>query len=344
MRGRPRLIPEATRFRPAMKIGSIDIDRPICLAPMEDVSDLPFRVLCKEQGADIVYTEFTNCEALIRNVKDAQRKIMLSEAERPVAIQIYGSAEESMERASEMVTNNAPDFVDINCGCWVKKVANRGDGAGLLRDLCKFKQVVKSVMRGTHLPVTVKTRLGWDHDSIVITDVAKMLEDLGVAALTLHCRTRKMGYTGQADWSWLARVKEASKIPLIANGDILTPQDVVKCLSLGCDGVMIGRGAIHSPWIFGHVKHYLRTGETLPEPTLEEKMAMCIRHLSDSAEYRGERKGVLSFRRHYQGYLSGVANIAHLRRDLMQLETVDNVVARLNQFMDEYTSAVEVAA
>lgn len=325
-----------------MKIGNINIDHPICLAPMEDVSDLPFRILCKEQGADIVYTEFTNCEALIRNVKDAYRKIQLDEKERPVAIQIYGSAEDSMERASAIATEGGADFVDINCGCWVKKVANRGDGAGLLRDLCKFKQVVQSVMRGTHLPVTVKTRLGWDHDTIVITEVAKMLEDLGVAALTLHCRTRKMGYTGKADWSWLARVKEACNLPLIANGDITTPEHVRECLDLGCDGVMIGRGAIHSPWIFGHVKHYLATGELLPEPTLEHKIAMCLRHLADTAEYRGERKGVLSFRRHYAGYLNGVANIAILRRDLMQLETVADVTERLHQFMEE--SGLEIAA
>lgn len=325
-----------------MKIGNINIDHPICLAPMEDVSDLPFRILCKEQGADIVYTEFTNCEALIRNVKDAYRKIQLEEKERPVAIQIYGSAEDSMERASAIATEGGADFVDINCGCWVKKVANRGDGAGLLRDLCKFKQVVQSVQRGTHLPVTVKTRLGWDHDTIVITEVAKMLEDLGVAALTLHCRTRKMGYTGKADWSWLARVKEACNLPLIANGDITTSEHARECLDLGCDGVMIGRGAIHSPWIFGHVKHYLATGELLPEPTLEHKIAMCLRHLADTAEYRGERKGVLSFRRHYAGYLNGVANIAILRRDLMQLETVADVTERLHRFMEE--SGLEIAA
>lgn len=311
---------------------------------MEDVSDLPFRVLCKEQGADIVYTEFTNCEALIRNVKDAHRKIQIDERERPVAIQIYGSAEDSMERASAIATDAGADFIDINCGCWVKKVANRGDGAGLLRDLCKFKQVVQSVMRGTHLPVTVKTRLGWDHDSIVITDVAKMLEDLGVAALTVHCRTRKMGYTGSADWTWLPKIKAASNIQLMANGDITTPQDVATCLELGCDGVMIGRGAIHSPWIFGHVKHYLKTGELLPELTLEEKIAMCIRHLSDTAEYRGERRGVMSFRRHYHGYLSGATNIAHLRKDLMQLEDVASVTKRLQQYLDEYGMEVEVAA
>jgi tRNA-dihydrouridine synthase B len=318
-----------------MKIGNIEIDRPICLAPMEDVSDVPFRLLCKENGADIVYTEFTNCEALIRNVPSAFHKIELREEERPVAIQIYGSAEDSMERASAIATEGGADFVDINCGCWVKKVANRGDGAGLLRDICKFKQVVQSVIRGTHLPVTVKTRLGWDHDSIVILEVARMLEDLGVAALTLHCRTRKMGYTGSADWSWLARVKEVSNIQLIANGDINTPEDAAKCFSLGCDGVMIGRGAIHNPWIFGHVKHYLQTGELMEQPGLEEKVAMCLRHLADSAAYRGERRGVFSFRRHYAGYLNGVPNIAHLRRDLMQLETVDSVKERLFAFLEE---------
>jgi len=319
-----------------MRIGPIEIDRPICLAPMEDVSDLPFRVLCKEQGADIVYTEFTSSEALIRNVKAAHRKLTLDPRERPVAIQIYGSAEESMEQAARIAQDAGADFVDINCGCWVKKVANRGDGAGLLRDTCKFRAVVESVMRGTTLPVTVKTRLGWDHSSIVILEIAKMLEDIGVTALTLHCRTRKMGYTGQADWSWLARVKEVSNIPLIANGDITTPEHVKTCFDLGVDGVMIGRGAIHSPWIFNHVKHYIKTGELLPEPPLAERIEMCLRHLADTAEYRGERRGVMSFRRHYAGYLRGVPNIAHLRRDLMQLEEVPPIRERLYQFLEEF--------
>jgi tRNA-dihydrouridine synthase B len=302
---------------------------------MEDVSDLPFRLLCKEQGADIVYTEFTNCEALIRNVKDAVQKIALSPHERPAAIQIYGSAEDSMERASAMATDAGADFIDINCGCWVKKVANRGDGAGLLRDLDKFRAVVASVQRGTHLPVTVKTRLGWDPDSIVILKVAPMLEDMGVSALTVHCRTRKQGYTGNADWSWLPRIKEVSNIPLIANGDITTEEHVEALFRMGVDGVMIGRGAIHSPWIFRRIKHYLATGEKLPEPGLEERIHMCVRHLADSAEYRGERRGVLSFRRHYAGYLRGEHHIAQLRKDLMTLETVEAVKERLFAYLDE---------
>lgn len=302
---------------------------------MEDVSDLPFRVLCKEQGADIVYTEFTNCEALIRKVKDAIQKIELSPRERPAAIQIYGSAEDSMERAAAMATEAGADFIDINCGCWVKKVANRGDGAGLLRDLNKFRAVVASVQRGTHLPVTVKTRLGWDHDNIVITKVAPMLEDMGISALTVHCRTRKQGYTGNADWSWLPRIKEASGIPLIANGDITTEEHVEMLFGLGVDGVMVGRGAIHSPWIFRHIKHYLATGEKLGEPPLDERIEMCLRHLGDSAAYRGERRGVLSFRRHYAGYLRGEHHIAQLRKDLMALETVDAVRERLNRYLDE---------
>lgn len=319
-----------------MQIGDINIDKALCLAPMEDVSDVPFRLLCKEQGADLVYTEFTNCEALIRNVKGAFKKIELDARERPVAIQIYGSAEDSMEEASRIVTDHGADFIDINCGCWVKKIAGRGDGAGLLRDLDKFRSVVESVQRGTKLPVTVKTRLGWDHDNIVILEVAKFLYDMGIPALTVHCRTRKMGYTGEADWSWLPRIKEASPIQLIANGDIETPEHAKQCFDLGCDGVMIGRGAIHSPWIFGHMRHYLNTGELLPEPTLAERIDMCIRHLADSAEYRGERRGCMTFRRHYAGYLKGVRNIAHLRRDLMEFEEVAPIRERLNRFLEEY--------
>lgn len=323
-----------------MKIGTIDIHRPLCLAPMEDVSDLPFRVMCKEQGADIVYTEFTNCEALIRHVKDAKRKLELAEAERPVAIQLYGSGEESMERAAAMAEEAGADFIDINCGCWVKKVANRGDGAGLLRDLNRFKAVVASVQRGTKLPVTVKTRLGWDWSSIVILDVARMIEDMGIHALTVHCRTRNQGYTGSADWSWLPKIKEVSKIQLIANGDITTEQDVETLFNMGVDGVMIGRGAIHSPWIFRHIKHYLATGEVLGDPPIEERVQMCMRHLADSAAYRGERRGVLSFRRHYAGYLRGEHNIAHLRKDLMEIETVEGVHQRLLRYLDERHSLV----
>ena len=327
-----------------MRIGNIEIDRPLCLAPMEDVSDRPFRILCKEQGADLLYTEFTNCEALIRNVKNAQKKIRVGADEHPIAIQLYGSAEESMERAAAVAEQAGADFIDINCGCWVKKVAGRGDGAGLLRDLGRFEATVRSVMRGTSLPVTVKTRLGWDENSIVILDVARMLEDLGVQALTVHCRTRKQAYTGTADWSWLPRIREVSGIPLIANGDIKTPEDARACLDLGCDGVMIGRGAIHSPWIFRHARHYLDTGERLPDPDLRRRIEMCIRHLTDSVAYRGAARGVPAFRKHYAGYLKGVRNIAHLRRDLMQYTEVAPIVERLWEFYRNYEADAEDAA
>ena len=327
-----------------MKIGTIEIDKALCLAPMEDVSDTPFRRICKEQGADLVYTEFANCEAIVRNVRQTMEKIQVHDGERPVAIQLYGSGEESLEQAAGIAQAAGADFIDINCGCWVKKIACRGDGAGLLRDLNKFQAVVESVMRGTDLPVTVKTRLGWDESSFAILEVAPMLEATGVQALTVHCRTRKQGYTGKADWSWLPRIKEVSGIQLIANGDIATPEDARACFDLGCDGVMIGRGAIHSPWIFRHMRHYLETGEHLPEPALDERIAMCIRHLTDSVAFRGERRGVPAFRRHYAGYLKGVPNIANLRKDLMQFQEVAPIVARLYRFLEEYNAGAEEAA
>lgn len=319
-----------------MRIGPIDIDRPLCLAPMEDVSDTPFRLICKELGADLLYTEFTSCEALVRNVPRSLERIHVLDAERPIAVQIYGSAAASMERAAAMAQEARPDFIDINCGCWVSKIAHRGDGAGLLRDLNKFEAVVQAVQRGTTLPVTVKTRLGWDDASIVILDVARMLESLGVHALTVHCRTRKQGYTGQADWSWLPRIKEACSVPLIANGDVTMPEHAKEIFDLGVDGIMIGRGAISNPWLFRDIKHYLKTGEKLPEPSLRERVALCLRHLRDQAGHRGERRGVLSFRRNYAGYLKGVENIAHLRRDLMQFTEVEPIEERLHAFLDEY--------
>jgi len=319
-----------------MRIGAIDIDKPLCLAPMEDVADLPFRLICKEHGADLVYTEFINCEALVRNVKRATAKVAVEEAERPIGVQLYGSNEASMERAAAMAEEGGADFLDVNCGCWVKKIANRGDGAGLLRDLTRFEAAVRGVMKGTSLPVTVKTRLGWDPQSIVILEVARRLEAMGVAALTVHCRTRVQGYTGKADWSWLAKIKEVSTIPLIGNGDINTPEDAKACFDLGCDGIMIGRGAIHNPWIFRHTRHYLDTGTLLPQPSLDERFAMCIRHLTESAAFRGERRGVLSFRSHYSGYLKGVRYIAQLRKELMEFVEVAPIVERLNRFLDAY--------
>ncbi len=325
-----------------MKIGTIELEHPLALAPMEDVTDIPFRRICKERGADLVYTEFTNCEALSRNVKRSLERIQVTEEERPVAVQLYGSNGESLEKAAGMAEAANPDFIDINGGCWVKKIANRGDGAGLLRDLKKFESVVQSVMRGTSLPVTVKTRLGWDEDSIVILDVARMLEANGVQALTVHCRTRKQGYSGDADWSWLPRIKEVSGIPLFANGDIAAPEDGKAVLDLGCDGAMIGRAAIQNPWIFEETKHLLATGESLPAPSIEDRIELCIRHLKDNVAHRGQRRGVTSFRRYYTSYLKGMRDSTKLRVQLMAYDEVEPIEARLRSHLKRLPGLIEV--
>lgn len=303
---------------------------------MEDVTELPFRLACKRLGADLVYTEFTSSEAIIRYAKKAMRKIEVVDEERPVAIQLFGGLEASMEGAARIAESFQPDFIDINCGCWVKNVAMRGEGAGLLRNLPHFESVVKSTVRATKLPVTVKTRLGWDDKSIVIMDVAKMVEQAGAKALSLHCRTRDQAHEGAADWTWLEKVKKVISIPLIGNGDVQTPQDVQRMFETGCDGVMIGRGAIANPWIFMQAKHFMATGEELPAISLAQRVAFCIEHLKLNVDYKGPYWGVVSFRKHYSGYLHGVPNIAKLRADLMQLVDLEKVAQRLNQFVDEF--------
>jgi tRNA-dihydrouridine synthase B len=319
-----------------MRIGNFEIDKPLALAPMEDVADYPFRMICKAYGADILYTEFASCEALVRDIARTMRKIQITEAERPIGAQIYGSAEASMEKAAAIAELAGPDFIDINCGCWVRKIALRGDGAGLLKDLNKFESVVRSVVKGTRLPVTVKTRLGWDSDSIRILDVARMVEQNGVQALTVHCRTRVQGYSGEADWSWLEKIKTVISIPLLGNGDVKTPEDVKHMLETGVDGVMIGRGAINNPWLFHQARHYLATGGPLPPPTLEQRVETCIRHLHAAVEYKGERRAVLEHRKHYAGYLKGVRNVARLRAELMLFTEMEPIVERLRRFVEQY--------
>ncbi|OGX06399.1 MAG: tRNA dihydrouridine synthase DusB [Omnitrophica WOR_2 bacterium GWA2_47_8] len=323
-----------------MQLGPYKFENPIILAPMEDVSNMSFRIICKRQGADIVFTEFTSSEALIRDVKKAFKKIQVSEEERPIGIQIYGSLEGSMEQAARIAEEQGPDFIDINCGCWVKKHANRGEGAGLLKDLNKFEEIVKATVRGTRLPVTVKTRLGWDENSIVILEVAKIVEQAGAKALTIHCRTRSQGLQGQAKWSWLEQIKKNVSIPIIGNGDVTTPDHVKQMLETGCDGVMIGRGAIANPWIFKQAKHYLKTGTYLPLPTLEEKIDCCIEHLKLNVEQRGLKDGVITFRKHYIGYLSGLPNVSRLRAELMQLAELEPIIKRLHQFLDESSKLI----
>jgi tRNA-dihydrouridine synthase B len=301
-----------------MKIGTIDIERPILLAPMEDVTDLSFRVICKRLGADIVYTEFVNAEGLVRDSKKTKAKMHFIPEERPLGIQIYGSSDSSMGTAAQLAESMEPDIIDINCGCWVKNVAAHGAGAGLLRDLPKMEQLIATVVNSVKLPVTVKTRLGWDSESIKIVDVAKMVEQTGAAALTIHCRTRAQGHKGDPDYTWIPKVKAAVSIPIIVNGGANEPQDVKRIFDdTGCDGVMIARGAIDNPWIFQQTKHFLKTGEHLPPPSLEERMAMLFEHMDYAIEYKGEKKAVIEFRKHYTAYLKGFPNAAKTRISLM---------------------------
>jgi tRNA-dihydrouridine synthase B len=317
-----------------MIIGKVNIDKPLSLAPMEDVTDMPFRVICKRLGADIVYTEFTSSEGIIREIPRIMEKIQICEEERPVAIQIFGGRPEAMGGAAEVVEKLNPDFIDVNCGCWVKNHVARNEGAGLLRDLPLFESIVKATVKGTKLPVTVKTRLGWDENSIVITDVAKMIEQAGAKALTLHCRTRSQAHSGFADWTWLEKIKKVISIPLFGNGDVTTPEDVKAMFETGCDGVMIGRGAIANPWIFKQSKHYMKTGSLLPEPSIEEKIQMCIEHLKLNVEDKGEKYGVVTFRKFYVGYLKGLPNITPVRTELMQYTNLEPVIGCLTKYLE----------
>ena len=322
-----------------MNIGPITIDQAVALAPMEDVTDLAYRTICKRLGADIVFTEFSHANAIVRDVPKIMKKMALSDEERPVGIQLYGGDEDTIGEAAAKAEAMGPDLIDINCGCWVKKVATRGDGAGLLRDLPRFKRIVQSVVKGTKLPVTVKTRLGWDEDSIVIEDVARMLEDIGVQALTIHCRTRSQAHNkAPADWRWLERVKKVVSIPIIGNGDVTGPETAKRMFETGCDGIMIGRAAIGNPWIFKRIKHYLATNEILPQPSLKERIEVCIEHLKLTVQDKDISGGLVPFRKFYSGYLKGVPNVAKLRSDLMSLVELDTVIDRLYQFLDEQKS------
>jgi nifR3 family TIM-barrel protein len=315
-----------------MKLGNHDLQQPLVLAPMEDITDLAFRLICKKTGVDITVTEFTAAEALIRHIPRAMKKIEVLDQERPVGIQLFGSRPEALKEAAAIAAQLKPDFIDINCGCWVKNHVARLEGAGLLKDLKLFESVVRATVSGTSLPVTVKTRLGWDDESIVILDVARMIEDCGAKMLTLHCRTRSQAHRGFAEWAWLEKVKKRISIPLIGNGDVVSPQDVKTIFETGCDGVMIGRGAVSNPWIFQQAKHYLATGEIQAAPSIREKIDLCIEHLKLTCQVKACRKPVVAFRKHYAGYLSGIPNLNRLRSDLMAIEDLDPAVARLTEF------------
>lgn len=315
-----------------MNIGSINIVNPIALAPMEDVTDHPFRSICKELGADILYTEFVNSEGLIRDSEKTHRKMFFTDDERPFGIQIYGGLETSMERAAQLAEALSPEFIDINCGCWVKNIAMRGAGAGLLKDLPRMERIISSVVKAVSLPVTVKTRLGWDSETIRIVEVAQMVEQTGAKALTIHCRTRAQGHKGEPDYTWLPKIKEKVSIPIIANGGLNTPEKIKNVFEeSGCNGVMIGSGAIDNPWIFQQAKDYLATG-SYRDVNPPERIDLLIRHLRKSVDYKGERKGVIEFRKHYSGYLKGIPYAAKLRGELMQFTDLSPILDCMQQF------------
>jgi tRNA-dihydrouridine synthase B len=321
-----------------MKIGKVEIDKGILLAPMEDVTDLPFRVICKRLGADIVYTEFVNSEGLVRGSKKTKQKMTFWEEERPFGIQIYGGEINSMSGAAQLAESFNPDLIDINCGCWVKDVAMRGAGAGLLRDLPKMEKIASTVVNAVKIPVTLKTRLGWDKNSIRIVDVAKMCEYVGIKALTVHCRTRDQGHKGEVDYSWIPQIKAAVSIPVIVNGDIVTPQNVKGVFdATGADAVMIGRGAVLNPWIFRQTKHYMASGELLPEPTVEERVNLLREHLKLSVEFKGERAGVIELRKHYSGFLRGLPHVSKMRMELMQFTEAEPILEHLTRFLEHYS-------
>jgi len=314
-----------------MKIGNIEFNPyPLFLAPMEDVTDPAFRLMCKQFGADMVYTEFVSADALIRNVKRTEQKLSIYDEERPVAIQIYGRDAEAVAEAAKIAEEAKPEIIDLNFGCPVKKVAGKGAGAGLLRDIPRMLEITKAVVDAVKLPVTVKTRLGWDDDNKVIVDLAEKLQDCGIAALTIHGRTRAQMYKGDADWTLIGEVKNNPRmhIPIIGNGDVTTPERAKECFDkYGVDAVMIGRGSIGKPWIFKEVKHYLQTGENMDPLPFEEQMRIIKQHVLNSVEWLDERRGIIHSRRHLAAtpLFKGIPNFRDTRIAMLRAEKLDDL-------------------
>ena len=323
-----------------VSIGPLELpDFPLLLAPMEDVSDPPFRALCKENGADVVYTEFISSEGLIRDAAKSVQKLDIYEKERPVGIQIFGANLDSMLRAVEIVEASQPNIIDINFGCPVKKVVCKGAGAGILKDIPKMVKLTEAMVKQTKLPVTVKTRLGWDHDSIRIVEVAERLQDVGCAAISIHGRTRAQMYKGEADWGPIAAVKNNPRmhIPVFGNGDVNTPEQAKKMRDeFGLDGAMIGRASIGNPWFFNQVKYFLKTGSHMAPPELSEKVAAARRHLEMSIHWKGETLGVLETRRHYTNYFKGIPNFKPLRTRLVTSDHSAEVFEVLDEILNQF--------
>ena len=312
-----------------VKIGNIQLPEfPLLLAPMEDVSDPPFRAVCKDNGADLMYTEFISSEGLIRDAIKSRKKLDIFDYERPVGIQIFGGDEDSLAMAAKIVEVTNPDLLDINFGCPVKKVALKGAGAGVLKDVDLMVRLTSAVVKSTSLPVTVKTRLGWDDKTRNIEEVAERLQDAGIKALAIHGRTRTQMYKGEADWTLIGKVKNNPRItiPIFGNGDIDSPEKAMEYKNrYGIDGIMIGRAAIGYPWIFNEIKHFAKTGEHLPAPTIEDRLFVCRKHLRRSIEWKNPIVGINEMRRHYANYLKGLPKIKEFRNKLVTLKTEEEI-------------------
>ncbi len=317
-----------------IKIRDIELgDFPLLLAPMEDVSDPPFRALCKRYGADLMYTEFISSEGLIRDAAKSVQKLDIFEYERPIGIQIFGYDIESMKLATELTEKANPDIIDINYGCPVKKVACKGAGAGILQDIPKMVKMTREIVKSTNLPVTVKTRLGWDESSKHIVEVAERLQDVGIEAISIHGRTRKQMYKGEADWSLISEVKNNPriKIPVFGNGDIDTPQKALEYKTkYNVDGIMIGRASIGNPWIFNEIKHFVKTGEILPKPTIIDRVDATIEHLEMSVKWKGKTLGVAEMKRHYTNYFKGISHFKEYRMKLVTSFDLNEIMDTLN--------------
>jgi len=327
-----------------IKIGNITLpDFPLLLAHMEDISDPPFRAVCKSNGADLMYTEFISSEGLIRDAIKSRQKLDIFDYERPIGIQIFGGDEEAMAMSAKIVEAVNPDIVDINFGCPVKKVVCKGAGAGVLKDVPLMVRLTEAVVKSTSLPVTVKTRLGWDDSSINIDEVAERLQDAGIKALSIHGRTRSQMYKGTADWRLIAKVKDNQRIhiPIFGNGDIDSPEKALAYKNrYGVDGIMIGRAAIGYPWIFNEIKYYLKTGEHLPQPTIQQRIAGIRKHLHKSVEWKGNTLGILEMRRHYTNYLKGLPYIKEFRNQLVTLNQVEEIEEVLQAIVMHYDGFV----
>jgi len=324
-----------------VKIDNIELpDFPLLLAPMEDVSDPPFRALCKEQGADVVYTEFVSSEGLIRNAAKSVMKLDIYEKERPVGIQIFGANLDSMLQTIDIVTESKPDIIDINFGCPVKKVVSKGAGAGILKDICLMEQLTAEMVKRTNIPITVKTRLGWDHNSIRIVEVAERLQDVGCKAIAIHGRTRAQMYKGNADWKPIAQVKNNSRmhIPVFGNGDVDSPERAVEMRDeYGLDGAMIGRASIGNPWFFKQVKHFFEKGEHLAPISIEERVNAARRHLQMAIDWKGETLGVFETRRHYTNYFKGIPHFKEYRTKMVTSDNPEDVFATFDEVLEKFS-------